>query len=171
MVHWKGQHGVYTAWVVCRDIVKASHLTCLDHDDITGRKERKQPWNPAVSSSCGEEIPDCHGNTDPAPPASADAKPVTVQKFMREWKNLKGSPQEQYLWVLVPVSMVPNILGGGMWADISCSVHQPDEGSNSQLGDQIISRVATLSTVAKLHSQIEIRDLVNSPCKKSGCGW
>lgn len=125
MVHWKGQHGVYTAWVVCRDIVKASHLTCLDHDDITGRKERKQPWNPAVSSSCGEEIPDCHGNTDPAPPASADAKPVTVQKFMREWKNLKGSPQEQYLWVLVPVSMVPNILGGGMWAeseDISCSV-------------------------------------------------
>lgn len=77
-----------------RDIVKASHLTCLDRDDITGQRERKQPWNPAASSSLGEEVSGCHGDTVNE---SAPTQPGTVQEFMREWKKLKGSPEEQYL--------------------------------------------------------------------------
>lgn len=80
--------------IAFRDIVKASHLTCLDRDDITGQRERKQPWNPAASSSLGEKLSGCHGDTVPAAPTQPSTKPGTVQEFMREWK---GSPEKQYM--------------------------------------------------------------------------
>ena len=77
-----------------RDIVKASHLTALDRDDITGRKGWKQPWNPVAAASATETpqvhiVSGNHGNK-PAPPLN------NVQDFLREWKRLKGLSQRQY---------------------------------------------------------------------------
>lgn len=79
-----------------RDIVKASHLTCLDREDITGQKERKQPWNPVVPSSqpTDSEVSGCHG--DAVPTVHSHSQPSTVHEFMKDWKRFRGSPKEQY---------------------------------------------------------------------------
>lgn len=80
-----------------RDIVKASHLTSLDRDDITGRKGKKQPWNPAVSLNPSHldegGVNSHHGNTLTN---STTIQLNHVQDFVREWRRLKGSPQDQY---------------------------------------------------------------------------
>lgn len=92
--------GVSINFLPYRDIVKASHLTSLDRDDIMGRKGKKQPWNPAAVSFSnpshldeGESNSNNHGNTITD---SACTQFNHVQEFVREWRRLKGSPQDRY---------------------------------------------------------------------------
>ena len=77
--------------------MKASHLTSLDRDDITGRKGRKQPWNPVAtkgttSAAEVDAVSGNHGNKAAQSPPSLNS----VQDFLREWKRLKGSPEKQH---------------------------------------------------------------------------
>lgn len=80
-----------------RDIVKASHLNCLDRDDISGKKARKQPWNPLATSL--EEGSGFHGDP-PSDETHTYPNITNLQEFMREWKRLKETPKDQYLFLL-----------------------------------------------------------------------
>ena len=77
-----------------REIVKASHLTSLDRDDLTGRKGRKQPWNPVatIAAPDGTSVSGNHGNKEGHPSLTLN----NPQDFLREWKRLKASPEQKY---------------------------------------------------------------------------
>ena len=97
-------NSVYYFSCINRDIVKASHLNPLDRDDITGRKGRKQPWNP-LASTAGPGV----GCVYTGHHANVPYKPPNIQGFIREWRRVKSSPPEQYQYVLVVVFAAPSI--------------------------------------------------------------
>lgn len=73
---------------LCRDIVKASHLTPIDRQDLYGGK-RSQPLNPL--SRQFETGTNEDGAAD-----WIDAAPTNAQEFVRQWRKFKGDSTHQY---------------------------------------------------------------------------
>jgi len=75
----------------CRDIVKASHLSPLDRQDIAG-VSLKKTWNPvAHRMKEGGEVGEVEGES-----LHTSRLPQNIQEFTREWRKLKQSPEQQY---------------------------------------------------------------------------
>ena len=74
-----------------RDIVKASHLSPLDRQDIAGASLKK-PWNP-VAHRTGDS--GGGGDVEEGSPRTP-GQPQNIQEFTRQWRKLKQSPEQQY---------------------------------------------------------------------------
>lgn len=75
-----------------RDIVAASHLKPLDRKDITGKKERLQPWNLHASK---EPMKDNH-HSQGVIPSQPVAVPQTAHDFTRHWRRLCKTKDDKY---------------------------------------------------------------------------
>ena len=80
-------------YCTCRDIVKASHLSPLDRQDILGSASQRQPWNPVAHRGEEEGVGGIRGGGQGW---CVSGLPKSVQEFKREWRKLKQSPEHQY---------------------------------------------------------------------------
>ena len=69
----------------------ASHLSPLEHKDITGGGPIKQPWNTVAA---GRHV----SRTSEGKVESDGGKILTCnpQKLVREWRKVRGNVTEQY---------------------------------------------------------------------------
>ena len=81
--------------VLCREIVKGSHLKPLEKKDTTGHGVFRQPWNTASSgrADVGER-----GEGEDMSLGRGDIE-LSQQSFVREWRRLATQPQTQYRYI------------------------------------------------------------------------
>ena len=81
--------------VLCREMVKGSHLRPLEKKDKDGGSVLRQPWNAAASDGVtggevrGEGVSLVEGEGE-----------MSLQSFVREWRKLSTHPQDQYKYTL-----------------------------------------------------------------------